>query len=838
MAERQGDFSALTNGSGVQIPIYDPTTTVCNAAGVCTRQQYSYNGVLNVIPPSKISTAAATYNKYLPQPNINVNAPPGVVNYVAPGVNNAVEDRFGGRLDINLTSKDLFHGFFSMGPDNTTSGTNTFLPGLSSYGFGTSDAYYGIVLAGYDHTFTPNLLMHLGASWQYYTSPSSPSYNNDLVNFGISGGLSALTTPQIYFPPGSSAITYPSTNGNGGSTGVQYSYIENGFLSWTRGRHTFEFGAGFQREGSNSSQKDTMVNYLSSKETAQPSVASSGDAYASLMAGWFDGWLYGDYLAKFDIRANYFDAFFNDNWKVTPRLTLNAGFRYEVPGSVFASGNVYSNFDPTLPNPAANGTPGALAFAGHGGAPYCNCTQFVNTDYKLFQPRVGIAYMLDSKTVVHVGYGIFMSANGGGAYGPNGSNTNGFNAVLSPSTPITSPNNGITPAFTVATGYPSFTPPPFINAGFLAGQSLDWLPRNTGLPGVINNYTLDIQRQLPDGFLLDVGYVGNTAQHITTDLANPEQLPLGDALQYGDSTLNSLLSSPSGIASGVVAPFANFNTLLGQSATVGQALRLYPQYTGIDVENQNNGKSSYNSLQVKLQRQFRNGFSLLGSYTWGRIFTKQEIFLQPFGDGPQDAYNPQAEYSPADTEPPNVFVVSYDYELPFGYRKKWLNHGIAATLLGGWAVAGIQSYESGIPQFELSSQNTLPIFNSYLRPNHVPGQPLKAHWTGKFNPYTDFYINPNAYTQPPADTFGDVARNISLRSFGFYNEDFSARKDFHIHESMKFQFRCDFFNAFNRTLFGSFFSDESSPGISSTFGMIPNQANTARSIQFAGKFYF
>ena len=185
-----------------------------------------------------------------------------------------------------------------------------------------------------------------------------------------------------------------------------------------------------------------------------------------------------------------------------------------------------------------------------------------------------------------------------------------------------------------------------------------------------------------------------------------------------------------------------------------------------------------------------------------------------------------------------MFVISYDYELPFGYKKRWLNHGITSAVLGGWAIAGIQNYESGIPQFELFAQNTLPIFNSYLRPNYVPGQPLRAHWTGKFNPYTDFYINPSAYTQPAPDTFGNAARNISLRSFGYYNEDFSARKDVHIYESVKFQFRCDFFNAFNRTLFGSFSSDESDPGIASNFGMIPNQANTARSIQFSAKTYF
>ncbi len=163
LAERQGDFSA--DGD----PIYDPNSTSCNAAGVCTRTQFSYNGKLNVIPPSGISATGQEYLKYLPQP---VGGLGNGNNYVATGVNDLTEDRWGGRVDYNINEKNHLFGFFSLGPINNNSYTNIFLAPISTYGAGSGNNHLGLARLGYDHTFSPSILLHLGFGWNYDTQDS------------------------------------------------------------------------------------------------------------------------------------------------------------------------------------------------------------------------------------------------------------------------------------------------------------------------------------------------------------------------------------------------------------------------------------------------------------------------------------------------------------------------------------------------------------------------------------------------------------------------------------------------------------------------------------------
>jgi hypothetical protein len=450
----------------------------------------------------------------------------------------------------------------------------------------------------------------------------------------------------------------------------------------------------------------------------------------------------------------------------------------------------------------------------------------------MFQPRVGLAYQLGDKTVIHAGYGIYISINGSTNGNGYGQVADGFGANVN--TP--SPNNGTTPAFTTVSGYPAFTPPPFVSSSYDNFIGTTWVPKGTGLPGIINDFTLSIQRQLPKGFLLDVSYVGNTAQHLASGLDNPEQLPLSDQIQYGAAALNLQLNSVGGMATGVAAPFPNFSADLGTSATVGQALRRFPQYTGINEIKQTGGHSAYDSLQARLQRQFHNGLSVLTSFTWAKQMTTAEDEISQFNDGPQDTYGRQGEYTTALDQPPLNLTVTYDYQLPIGYEKKWLNHGIAATVLGGWAVAGIHHYQSGTALFDLSAGNDLNIFNDYLRPNYVPGVSEKASWSGKFNPHLDAYINAAAFVQPAPNTFGNASREIPLRGTAYLDEDLSARKDFHIYKSAAFQFRTDFFNAFNRSQLIDIFTNHSFGSVG--FGTDAHQGNLPRTIQFSLKAIF
>lgn len=821
LAERTGDFSALGHN------IYDPRTTTCDSQGNCTRQQYSYQGHPNVMDPSQISAVGQEYIKYLPQP-INSNI---INNFRTTGVNNVNEDRWGGRIDYNLNSKNLIHGFFSLGPINTASYNTIFLAPISTYGASEGDNRLALARLSYDHNFSPTLLMHLGFGYNYDTQNGLAPYTSTVNTFGIPNSLPI--TPQFYC--NLNLCPYASTGGGGGSTNSENSYLLSGFTSWAKGKHDIKLGAEYDWIEGNIKSLDAIVDAMNSTETGFPGDATSGDGFASLMAGAFDTVQQTDNPFGAENRFRYFAAYIQDNYKVLRKLTLNLGFRYDIPWTLHVANgvngvHVASSFDPDLPNPGANNILGALIYQGHG-PNTCNCDRLADTRFTLAQPRVGLAFQLGNRTVVHAGYGLYISIDGSSNGNGFGILADGFNANVVTNTV----NNGITPAMLVENGYPQFTPPPFISPTFDNFSGTSWTPKSTGLPGIINDYTLSVQHQLPGGFVADIGYVGNTGTHLGSALSNPNQLPLSYVSQYGANTLTSTYNPASGIA----LPFPNFVTALGGAATGAQALKKYPQYTGITVVKQNNGHSHYDSLQARLQRHFSNGLSFLTSFTYAKQMSNAEDEIGQFNDGPQDTYSLQGEYSNAMTQPPLTLTISYDYELPFGYKRKFLNHGIAASLLGGWAVSGVHHYQSGVSMFETSVTNTLPIGSSILRPNYVPGQPEKAHWSGKFNPATDVYINPSAFTLPPPGTFGNVPRTLPLRSFAYYNEDLSARKDFHIWESVKMQFRSDWFNAFNRTDFATVFTGTNNPQITNSgFGTVPAQGNQPRTIQFALKLFF
>lgn len=822
LAERSGDFSGLGK------PIYDPRSTVCDSTGVCTRKQYEYNGVLNVIPPDQISAVGKEYVKYLPQPT-NGNL---INNFREGGVNDLIENRFGARIDYNMNERNLFHGFFSMGPINTNSYETVFSAPISTYGGGGIGAnHLALARLGYDHTYTPSLMMHLGYGYNYDTQNNTSQYSNTVDTYGIPNALPV--TPQFYC--NSNICPYASTGGGGGSKTSENTYIESGFLSWAKGKHELKVGAEYDQIEGNLKSLDYVIDALNSTETAFPGQGTSGDAFASLMAGAFDTVQQGDSPFGVENRFRYLTTYVEDNYKIFPKLVLNLGFRYDLPWTLTVHNqvngvHVASTFDPDLPNPGAGNIPGALIYQGRGKYT-CNCDRLADTRFTLAQPRVGLSYQLDDKTVVHAGYGMYVSINGSSNGQGYGVLADGFDANAQLSTT----NNGITPAMLTENGYPQFPAPPFISPNFDNFAHINWVQKSSGLPGIINDYSLDVQRQLPAGFLFDVGYVGNTGTHLASKLSYPNQLPISDVAQYGLNALNA----PYNPASGVPLPFPNFLQAYGPNVPLAQALKKYPQYTSISVIKDNYGHSHYDSMQARLQRNFKNGFSLLTSFTWAKQMTNAEAALGQFNDGPQDTYSRAGEYTVAMDQPPLTLSISYNYELPFGYNRKFLNHGMAASVLGGWGISGVHHYQSGVAMFETSVTNTLPIGNSILRPNYVPGQPLKAHWTGKFNPATDLYINPAAFTAPPPGQFGNVPRDLPLRSFGYYNEDLSARKDFHMWESVNLQFRSDWFNAFNRTNFGSIFTGTNNPqDPNSGFGQIPSQGNQPRTIQFALKALF
>jgi hypothetical protein len=285
------------------------------------------------------------------------------------------------------------------------------------------------------------------------------------------------------------------------------------------------------------------------------------------------------------------------------------------------------------------------------------------------------------------------------------------------------------------------------------------------------------------------------------------------------------VTSTAAVAAGIAVPYSGF------TGSVAQALRPYPQYQGISDASDPNGNSTYEALQVSAQKRMSHGFTFTLAYSFSKVLSDGDVQA---GGGPsgQTFYNRRLEKAISDVDVPQMFTVSYIYELPFGTGKRFLNQQrVVRTLAGGWSISGIHQYNSGLP-ITLTATNTLPLFNGVLRPDVVIGasKELAFH-----DPATDRYINPAAFAVPGAYRLGTAARAYTdLRTFPNLNESFGLAKRTSLGDKAVLIFRAEFFNAFNRVVFGTPQSNISN----SNFGMVTSQANAPRQGQVALRLEF
>jgi hypothetical protein len=819
-AEVQGDFSGLTNALG-PIKIYDPATTTYDpVTGTYTRQQFSCNGVLNVICPNRFSAVAQQFLQYIPTNYLNNNEN-GQPNFLGSGVTNDTYNRWGVKIDDYIGSKDVIHTFYGESPYKVYYPTEVYKFPFTGIGFEEPDNSV-IVRIAENHTFSNSLLNYFAVGYNrdnaLYTSPRTFSATT----------LGITNIPNI--TPAFGLGQYgPAGWGDPGQRIIENGVAVSDFISWIWGKHALKIGGELRHYQDNTTPISSSQFNFSSVETADPNAAANttGNEFASFLIGAVDNASQQYALSEITSHFWYVGAYLQDDYKVSHKLTVNLGLRYDIPWTRAIKNNIYSSFEPNVPNPGAGGIPGALVFAGNG-PNRCNCTRFSNTRFDLFQPRLGFAYQVDNSTVVRGGVGIFEGSAGDVL--ENGSRvfSDGFNAHPSFQSP-----DGINPAFYIDNGFPSFPRPPFLDPTLDNGGSISYIQPADGTPPRVYYWNGDLQRALPGKVLLDVGYVGNYANHISSNLENlnqlnPKYLALGDILTQ---QLTPAISAQYNIP----FPWPTF------TGPVYQALRPFPQYYYIGQPMQTSGWSHYNALQVKAQRQFSNGMSLLLSYTYATLLTtgeSQHQYLDANG-GAQNSFDYSKELSPSASLPPQILNLAYIYNLPFGKGKRFgPQSGVGNAILGGWRVSVIQRYQSGTP-FNVDVPAPQPVnvlVNNEDRPNLVPGVPIKNQWLGRFNPYTDTFLNPNAFSEPAPYTLGNAPRTLSVRGFAWYNEDIGLAKDIKLTERFNFTLEGHAFNAFNRVLFGGL--DTFGPGTNSDFGHMNGQGNTARVLQVSGTLKF
>jgi outer membrane receptor protein involved in Fe transport len=832
LLQRQGDFSQTRNAAGAVIPVYDPGTTRANptAPGQFIRDQFPGN----VIPRNRWNPVFVKMLEFIPLPNAAGNANTAAGNFVTSAANRISKDTFSVRLDHQLNERQRLSGRFNF--DNTPINRPDYYGSIASPTFGGQVFKRRNFGLDYTVTLSPSLVANFLFSFTRLENNRRPfSFGFDITQLGFPAALKAQLIPES-FPTitvagmgGSFSIPNSGTaNLLGGNDLISFgdntaSWV--GSLTKTFSRHTVKFGGESRLLRPNYWQfPDGAINFTFAQNFTQgpnptaAAAAGTGFAFASFMLG-IGGGTYNR-AASLATQVKYYGGYLQDDWKLTDKLTLNLGLRYEYESPRTERYNQLTNFDfnATPPLAAAGlNLRGALSFLGANGNP----RQQWNPDRNNFAPRIGFAWNAAPKTVVRGGGGIFYAAmtGVGGASGAFG--VSGFEAATIMVTSL----NGVTPLNYLDNPYPTGINQPTgssLGAATLLGQNIRFVDRNLR-QSYSAQWNLNVQRELPGGLLFEAGYAGNRGLKLQQDL-ELNQLP-DSALALGD-----------GLRETVPNPFAgqiSTGTLAAATVTRAQLLRPYPHFLSVISANAAFASSSYHAAIVSLQRRFSRGLTLNGSYTFSKLI---DLALGQFAGetlsnaGFQNNNNLRADRSLSALDAPHRLVVNGLYALPFGEGRKFNPKGVAGAILNGWEASAIYTYQSGGPLAFSSANNTTFAQGGGQRPNLI-GNPLPADGERTLTRW----FSTAAFAAPPAYTFGSAPRSLgSVRSDCISGIDFSVVKNTRLYENVRLQFRGEFFNLTNTVRFAP---PNTSFG-SAAFGQVTAQSNQPRVIQFALKLIY
>lgn len=818
--EKTGNFSQSYTEGGAPLIIYDPLSTV---NGV--RQPFPGN----IIPANRLNPVGlAIANNFE-----TAGAAPsyyGQADLNAPGILPCRAMQYTGKIDEDFTNwwraSISYLRYYSLEPGNTE------FPTVSS-----PDQWR--LLRRVDSTqlnnlFTINSTTVLAIRYGFNRFPNysyDVSQGFDLSSLGFPASyVNSVPRALSQFPYISMSSLYSLGVDDNNSYYVHASDNFSAMASKFVGRHSLKVGFDYRKiKTAGNDANDAAGSYSFNgifTQSTPTSAGTGGSDLADLLLGYpASGAIYTS--TKLTQFADYYGAYIQDDFRVAPKLTLNLGLRWEhETGLQEANNGILVNFDGSATNPLAADvtgiTPkGVAQYAGTGGKtsagdPYSN----------KWGPRFGFAYQLNSKTVLRGGYGIFWAPQF--ALGAPIA-TVGYNQT----TPyVASTNNNQTPANSLSNPFPSgILQPAGMSAGALTGigQTISLVDPTARSP-YVQQFSFDVQRQLPFGIALEVGFIGSKSSHLTLGTANINE----------NALYPQLLSLGSALTQSVANPFyLNGGTGVIGTATVqeSQLLLPYPTYGAVNLLFDDNNKARYDSMVVKGQKAYSNGLTLLSTFTWSRNWDESGggagNTLNSGNKGPQNPYNMAAEYAFSNIDSPFRWATSVSYNLPFGKGRTFMNGGgVANYIFGDWAVNAVSIFQTGFPLQISQSTNYNSAFGyASQRPNATGISPVTS---GSLEQRLNDYINPAAFSTAPEFTFGNVGRTLDMRGPGQVNWDMSVFKNFDIKEALKAQFRCEALNAMNTPLF---YGPNVSYG-SSTFGKITSQANFSRQLQLALRFTF
>jgi hypothetical protein len=817
--ERTGDFSQTVANNGARQVIYDPLSTTSGGS------RTPFAG--NAIPQSQLSAAGVKLASYYPLPNTST-AYYGATNFNFTGGYPNRGDQYTFKGDQQFISWLRASASYVHQKTGETDAPPTFgnvaSPGQTLL-YRRIDATQANATATLDPTSV--LSLRWGFNRFFTTSFPTASAGFDLSTLGLPESLAAVT-PDPAFP----AVTMGTLASYGGGTttrDVFYSRAVNSTISKLLGRHSLKAGFDFRalHDFGTPAVGPTALGFTDvfTRATPQTSTAGTGADLATLLLGYPTGGSMS-VVTKFNDFVRYYGGFVQDDYRITPRLTLNLGLRFEHESGVRESNNkLIVGFNSAAANPLQQNVaglqiPGEVEYAGVNGNPIESGNPLAVKP----APRIGFAYSANDKTVVRGGYGIFW-APGFFSF----QNAIGYSQTTSI---VTSTDGNFLPAGSLSNPYPNGLLQPTGNSlGGLSGigQAITVFSPSSQSAGYVQEYSIEVQREAPAGWVLTAGLLGSHSLHLNEsglniDQLNPSYFSLGSALTQ--SVANPLFNNG---GAGTVG-----------SATVSrsQLLLPFPQYTSVTLANSDTGLAYYYGLYFRAQRRLTNGLAVLASYTWSRsesnvlgVSTAGASQISSLS-GAQNAYDKNAERSLSTQDVPDRFTASLTYELPFGKGKAFLKGSrVLNYAVGGWSVNAFGVIQTGYPLAVTQPNNNSVIGASYQRPNATG---IAAATSGSTDGRINGWLNHAAFSQAPQFTFGNITPFLDARGPGLFNWDLSVFKSFAIRERIKAQFRAEALNATNTVYFGT----PNTTFTSSTFGLVTSQINNPRLIQLGLRFTF
>jgi hypothetical protein len=840
-AELTGNFQGVTR-NGQQVTIIDPLT----------KQPFANNQ----IPANRLNPVGLAIAKYLPTADEQVDN--GRPNFSMTDLLPSSAYQWTTKIDHHFNNSVALNGFVLRQVTHEANANynpvNRFVGG--SYQL---DRSINTLVLNNTYVVNPTTVLTLRGGYNKFNDDYVLPYEFDAAALFNNPALTSQMSDTNRFP--TTTITgYKGTGWTSRQDNGYYQYGFNGALSKLAGTHNYKFGGDYRVIGAKAQ------SFGASTGTYNFTGTYSGNSLADLLLG---------YPASGDIPLNtaldgfvrYYAAFAQDDWRINDRLTLNYGVRLERETGMMEKNNQFSvNFDQTATSPLNDLVNvidpltgqrrtilGGLIYAGENGAPT------VQGDQPAIKvaPRVGMVYSLNEKTVLRGGWGLYYSPWNYPSAGTTGWGQIGYSAT----TEIQ--QTAGTPTISMSNPFPNGLVQPTRNTlGLLTGAGGDiyFVDPNKGAPRV-QQYSADLQRELPMNMSLTLGYTGLTGSNMSwggssNALININQLdPKYMSVLGPTDTLATVPNPFLGVAA--AGQFASRATI-----ERGQLLRPFPQFRNVFMQQSTGASSQYHAAIVQLRKRATGVWGGNFSYTWSRLSDNQFGESNYYSSNPgiqnnytviegSPYYDPDSEYGRSLLDSPHKIVIAPTVNLPFGEGHRWAQSGIADILLGGWSVTPVVTFQSGFPigvrQQVTTSQTWLmggcgstTACAGNPRPNVVPGvDPLvPGDITERIrdNVTDNLYMNPAAFSTSAPNQFGDAPRLLSdLYSPWRNNVDLSVSKNVPTGGRTSASVRVEVLNLFNQVQWASPASNQFG---NSSFGQITNQANNMRMVQFTLRFQF